>query len=289
MADTLLVDTAVVRQIGHGIFKAADRLAGAGRGLRFPLPAPAADPLSLRIGAGLSRCARAAGIAAGDAADELTRVGEALCGNLELVSQIARFTRLAQVGLVAPCPEGPAEFSATIKRDVQGDELLPVYQLKTWSDDEVLSCAVLLAGGDVETAGAFTAAPIVITEVGADIGRLAEALEEAWPATTASALLKRFAAWVSGPLEGVAGQIVAAQGQWTEEYRTAREAVSIAAGQYVSIRLQALDGADSELSADIGQVRSALQVYAQARIVESVTFSESYPRMKASGGRAGIG
>lgn len=148
---------------------------------------------------------------------------------------------------------------------------------------------MLLAGGDVEPVGAFTAAPIVISEVGAEIGRLAEALEDAWPATTASALLKRFAIWVSGPLEGVARQILAAQGQWAEEYRMAREAVSSAAGQYVSIRLQALDGADSELSADVGQARSALQRYAQARIVEPVTFSEPFPRMKASGGRAGIG
>lgn len=282
MADTLLVEAPAVVKIVRGIFTEAGKLAEAGRGLRYPLASPAADPYTLRIRAGLAGGARATGVAACDAADELTRVGEALFENLELMTGIVRFTELAQIGPVVPCPSGPAQFSTAVRREAEPSDTLTVERWTGRDDDEVMSCAAMLARGDKDLSGDFRATAIDLPEIGAELSRLAMALEIAWPATTASALLQRFAEWVNGSLAQSANKIVFAHSRWVTEYRAAHAAVSGAAERYVSARLDALNGGGEVIVGDVDRVRAALHRYAQAPIVESIMIPIAYPRMKAS-------
>lgn len=256
---TVLLDVGAVLRISNSILSVADSLSAIGRPLRLAVASPAPDPYSLRIAAQLNHARSSLGLAACDAADELTRMAEVFVGTAQTMAAIARWTSVGALGLVAPSANRPVDISrrplrAASPNWVQDDTWMPQ------TADEILSCAVLLSIGDNEVA-----APAVALDhleaLGVRLRALSEQLRVAWPGGSRPAdTLNRFGEWISNDYVNGLQRIDNAVRQWDSEYALVGARVDAAAAAYVAARQAALHGEERNVASD--DARTALERYA---------------------------
>jgi len=272
--NTVLLNVAGVRRISDEVLSVADSLATIGRPLRLPLGSPAPDPYSLRIAADLTHARSSLGLAACDAADELTRMAEIFVGTAQTMTAVARWTSVGMLGLVAPSAHHPVDFSGRAGRAASPNWARD----DTWmpgTADEVLSCAVLLRIGDNEV-GAPELTLSELEALGRRLRTLGEQLRVAWPGGGAPAdTLNRFGEWISNDYVNGLRRINNAVQQWNSEYQLARARVDAAAAAYVEARQAALDGEERSVASEDAQ--AALNQYA-AWSLGDATLAE-FPRL----------
>lgn len=260
MDQTLLIDVSAVCEISGGVLSIADSLAAMGRPLRLAMPSPAPDPYSLRISAQLTHRRATLGLAACDAADELTRMAEIFVGTAHTMAGIARWTSVGMLGLVAPSANHPVGYS---RRTVRAET--PNWaQDNTWTpqnDDEVLSCAVLLNIGDPDLSTPWLPDAAALQALGDTLATLGERLLQSWPGgSRPAAMLNRFGEWIRVDYRNALQHSVADVELWATEYMSARAGVAAAAADYTAARQAALDGEERSVASEAA--RQALDRYA---------------------------
>lgn len=257
--NTVLLDVGAVCRISDDVLSVADSLAAIGRPLRLGVASPAPDPYSLRIAAQLTHARSSLGLAACDAADELTRMAEIFVGTAQAMTAIARWTSVGTLGLVAPSANHPVDFSRRPLRAASPNWA----QDDTWmphTADEILSCAVLLSIGDNEVAAPEVALGDV-EALGMRLRTLGEQLRIAWPGGARPAhTLNRFGEWISNDYVNGLRRINNAVRHWNSEYALVRARVDATAAAYVEARQAALDG--EERSVASADAQAALEQYA---------------------------
>ncbi|WP_204802796.1 hypothetical protein [Mycobacterium riyadhense] len=259
MDHTVLLDVSAIREISDQVLSVADSLATRGRPLRLPVPSPAPDPYSMRIAAHLTYARSSLGVAACDAADELTRMAEIFIGTAQTMTAISRWTSVGMLGLVAPSANHPVDIS---RRPARAPSTSWAHD-DSWAPqtaDEILSCAVLLTIGENDVI-----LPELMPEgfeaLGTRLSALGEQLRVAWPGGgRAAAALNRFGAWLSNDYVNALRHVDNAARQWSSEYRSARARVEAPAAAYVEARRAALDGEDRSVASE--DASTALEQYA---------------------------
>ncbi len=270
----LRIDLATMDAAVEMVLEAADALDFVARRLRIALRAPATDPVSLDLTGRFNNVRLAVGLQGDAAADELTRIAELVAAGAQNLADHGRRMPLAVMGLAAPPVSTVVVVAPAQNR--RPPEAVPPYDLPS-TDDEILSCAVLLTEGR-PAPGRLVDEPFPALRPSADL--LVQAATAVRCALSygehPERALVAFADWIRQYSDAV-NTVFGAAEDWSLAYTAAREQLLPIAHQYASWLAAALSGNPRE-RIDAHAARAVIDAYRSVEIPAS-TLTE-FPRLK---------